>query len=104
MSSTPSHAPIVAPDDADLQPPVPAAEIDASCRIPLMFLVVCAALWLVAASLLGMVAAIKFHAPNFLANCAWLTYGRIHPSHLNALIYGFGVQAGFAALLWLVCH
>ena len=51
-----------------------------------------------------MIASLKFHAPGFLADCPWFTYGRVHPAHLNALIYGFAVQAGLGAALWMVAH
>ncbi len=80
------------------------AEIDASCRLPLLVMFSSAAVWLVVASLLGMVATLKFHSPNLLADCPCFTYGRVHPASLNALIYGFGVQAGLGVLLWLICQ
>jgi cytochrome c oxidase cbb3-type subunit I len=89
---------------ANAPAPVSAAEIDASCRGPLLLLFVCAALWLLTASVLGMVATLKFHSPDFLANCAWFTYGRVHPANLDALVYGFAAQAGLGVLLWLLCH
>jgi cytochrome c oxidase cbb3-type subunit I len=89
---------------AAVLPPASAAEIDASCRAPLLLSFVCAALWLLTASALGLVATLKFHSPNFLANCAWLTYGRVHPAALDSLVYGFAPQAGLGVLLWLVCH
>lgn len=85
-------------------PPVSSAEIDASCRVPLLVLFGSAIVWLLVASVLGMIATLKFHQPSFLADCPWLTYGRVHPAHLNAAIYGFGIQAGLAALLWMICQ
>jgi cytochrome c oxidase cbb3-type subunit 1 len=54
-------------------------EIDRSCCVPLLALFGGAALWLVVGSVFGLIASIKFHAPDFLANCAWLTYGRLQP-------------------------
>jgi len=90
--------------DTATPPPASAAEIDASCRAPLLLLFVCAALWLLTASGFGLVATLKFHSPDFLANCAWFTYGRVHPASLDALVYGFAAQAGLGVLLWLVCH
>ncbi len=69
-----------------------------------MLLFLGAAVWLVIASVLGMVATLKFHSPNLLADCAWLTYGRVHPAATNALLYGFGVPAGLGVLIWLTCH
>jgi cytochrome c oxidase cbb3-type subunit 1 len=104
MSAISSTAQPVAEGDAAALPPIAAAEIDASCRAPLMLLFVSAALWLLAGSVLGLVATLKFHSPGFLADCAWLTYGRVHPAHLNALVYGFAAQAGLGVMLWLLCH
>ncbi len=60
-----------------------------------------AAFWILAGSVLGLLASIKFHSPNFLADRSWLTYGRVHPAGLNALVYGFGVPAGIGVVLWL---
>ena len=86
------------------EPPATDAEIDSSCRAPLLFLFVSAAAWLLIGSLFAIVATLKFHSPNLLADCPFLTYGRVHPAHLNAWIYGFGAQAGLGVMLWLCCH
>src|SRR5712692_7160522 len=55
--------------------PVPVAEIDASLR-----------------------------GPGFLNGSAWMTYGRINPAAMNALLYGFASQAGLGVALWLLCR
>lgn len=99
MSAISSPAPAEA-----AAPTATSAEIDASCRAPLLLLFVSAALWLPAASGFGLVATLKFHSPDFLADCAWLTYGRVHPAALDSFVYGFAAQAGLGVLLWLVCH
>src|SRR5258706_7101648 len=80
------------------------AEIDISCRAPLLLLFISGAAWLVFGSCLGLIASLKFHLPSFLANCAWLTYGRVHPAALNALVYGGGPRCGLGAFCWLVFH
>jgi cytochrome c oxidase cbb3-type subunit 1 len=80
------------------------AEIDASCRVPLFTLFVSATVWLVIASVFGLIASLKFHSPNFLSGCAWLTYGRVHPVATNALLYGFAVQAGLGVALWVIAR
>ena len=85
-------------------PAVSPLEIDASCRAPLLFMFASAAVWLVMASVLGFIASLKFHAPNLLAGSPWLTYGRIHPAALNALVYGFAIPAGLGVGLWLLSH
>src|SRR5438034_7058519 len=85
-------------------PPITAAEIDASCRLPLLVLFVSAAVWLVIGSAFALVASIKFHSPDFLADCSYLTYGRVRPASTNAMLYGFCLQAGLSVVLWMVAR
>ena len=80
------------------------AEIDVSCRLPLMVLFISAAIWLVMASVFGLIASLKFHSPQFLAECPGLTYGRVRPAFTNSLLYGFCVQAGLGVALWLIAR
>src|SRR5689334_2862631 len=80
------------------------AEIDGSCRAPLFLMFLSSAIWLVVASAFGLLASLKFHSPNLLSDCAALTYGRVHPVATNALIYGFGVQAGLGVALWIIAR
>jgi cytochrome c oxidase cbb3-type subunit 1 len=68
----------------------------------LFVLFISAAVWLVIASVLGLIASIKFHSPDFLAGCSILTYGRVHPAAVNALLYGFAIQAGLGVALWIL--
>ena len=77
------------------------AEIDLSCRVPLLVLFLAAGAWLLLGSSFALIASIKFHSPDFLADCAWLTYGRVRPAYLNAVLYGFCVQAGLGLALWM---
>jgi cytochrome c oxidase cbb3-type subunit I len=93
------------------EPPAPAsspalaaaaAPIDASCRIPLLVLLISAAIWAVVASALALISSIKFHSPNFLADPAWFTYGRVRPAFLDSFLYGFCVQAGLAVGVWIL--
>jgi cytochrome c oxidase cbb3-type subunit 1 len=76
-------------------------EICASCRLPLLVLFVSAAEWLAFASIFSLIASIKFHSPAFLADCSWLTYGRIVSAGNSSLLYGFCVQAGLGVALWI---
>ena len=79
----------------------PTGLVNASLRVPLLALFGGAAFWLVAGSVLAMIASIKFHAPGFLAACSWLTYGRVQPAADDALLYGFCIPAGLGVALWL---
>ena len=91
---------------AAARPPVEESspEIDASCRVPLLALFGGAALWLVIGSVLAMIASIKFHAPDFLADCPWLTYGRVQPAADDALLYGFCIPAALGVMLWILAR
>ena len=75
--------------------------IDSSCSDVLLPWYASAVGWLVAGSVLGVMASIKLHTPWFLADAEWLTFGRIRPAHLNTLIYGWASMSGVATLLWL---
>jgi cytochrome c oxidase cbb3-type subunit 1 len=87
-----------------LCPSLAPAAIDASCRLPLVVLFLSAAVWLVIASAFALIASIKFHAPGFLADTAWLTYGRVRPAALNCMLYGFCLPAGLGVALWLLAR
>src|SRR5258706_571291 len=104
MSATSSPSQSISIGGSSAAATVSSAEIDASCRAPVLLLFLSSAGWLLAASILGFIATLKFHSPALLADCAWFTYGRVHPGASNALIYGFAVQAGLGVLLWLTCH
>jgi cytochrome c oxidase cbb3-type subunit 1 len=69
-----------------------------------MFFLTSGAAWLAVSILLGIIASAKVHAPGLLSSCAWLTYGRVFPAHLNALVYGWGMQAAFAVIIWLMAR
>ena len=99
MNATSTPDPCCSPGDA-----VSANEISASARVPLFVLFVGAAVWLVIASLLGLIATLKFHSPNFLAGSEELTYGRVYPAANTAFLYGFAIQAGLGAALWLLAQ
>lgn len=80
------------------------AGIDRSLRHPVMFFLTSGAAWLAVSILLGIIASAKVHSPGLLSSCAWLTYGRVFPAHLNALVYGWGMQAAFAVIIWLMAR
>ena len=80
------------------------SEIDRSLRHPVMFFFTSGAAWLAVAIFLGIISSAKVHSPGFLDGCSWLTYGRVQPAHLNALIYGWGCQAAFGTLVWLMAR
>lgn len=77
-------------------------EIDRSMRVPALLFLISAILWLQAGTVLAMIASIKMHHPEFLANWEWLTFGRARSAHLNAMIYGWANNAIFAVGLWIM--
>ena len=79
-------------------------ETDGSCRAPVLLLFASSSAWLVIASVLELIASLKFHMPGLLAACPWSTYGRVQPAQLNALVYGFAAQAVLGVALWLVAR
>lgn len=89
---------------AEVRPVFSVAEIDASCRGPLLLLFVSGAIWLLISSILGLLASIKFHGPGFLAGAEWLTLGRVRPAAMNALVYGFAIQTFLGILTWIICR
>lgn len=91
-------APAHSPD----QPSV--TDIDASCRVPVVFMLGASLKWLVFALVLGAVASIKLHAPGFLSSYEFLTYGRVKPVLNNALMFGFAAQAGLAVSIWMLAR
>ena len=80
------------------------AGIDRSLRHPVMFFLTSGAAWLAVSMVLGIVASAKVHSPEFLAGWSWLTYGRVFPAHINALVYGWGFQAAFAVIIWMMAR
>jgi cytochrome c oxidase cbb3-type subunit 1 len=82
------------------------AAIDRSVKGPVLFLFANAAMWLLAATLMGLIASIKLVSPDFL-NKDWLwflNYGRLQPAHMAALVYGWAMQAGLGVAVWLLAR
>ena len=80
------------------------AEIDVSLRHPVMFFFTSGAAWLAVAILLGIISSAKVHSPGFLDGWSFLTYGRVQSAHISALVYGWGCQAAFGSLVWLMAR
>lgn len=109
MTAPSSSQPL--PGSSSAAAPVPAIpkpytplEIDMSCSGPLVLLFASAALWLGAGTLLSLIASIKLHSPGFLANVSSLTFGRVRPAGMDALLYGFASQAAIGIIIWLTCR
>ncbi|MES2996298.1 MAG: cbb3-type cytochrome c oxidase subunit I [Verrucomicrobiota bacterium] len=80
------------------------AAIDRSTRHPVMFFFTSGSAWLAVSIILGILPAIKMGYPEFLSAWGFLNYGRLFSAHMNALVYGWGMQAAFAAIIWLMAR
>jgi cytochrome c oxidase cbb3-type subunit 1 len=92
---------IAAPDPRLTSDLLTRIQIDRSCRQTVVWFYTGAVFWLLAGSLLALVASLKMHLPFFLDGAAWLTFGRVRPAHLNTMIFGWASMAGIGTLLWL---
>jgi cytochrome c oxidase cbb3-type subunit I len=102
LVSTPTLTEPAPASEAAVSPAPTPAVLDRSCRWPVLALFGTAAFWLAVGTILGVISAIKAHAPGFLAGAAWLTYGRVYPASLNALVYGFILPGGLGVGLWML--
>ncbi|HEX7046783.1 MAG TPA: cbb3-type cytochrome c oxidase subunit I [Gammaproteobacteria bacterium] len=75
---------------------------DTSSRTPVLAWLASAVAWLAIGSIYGLIASLKMHLPEFLADDAVLTFGRVRPMHLNAVAYGWASMAGVGIAIWLV--
>lgn len=80
------------------------ADIDRSVKGPVLFLFTNAAMWLLASTIMGLIASVKMFHPEFLnSNSLWfLNYARLQPAHMIALVYGWGMQSALGAAIWLI--
>ncbi|MGY1488158.1 cbb3-type cytochrome c oxidase subunit I [Methylobacillus pratensis] len=75
---------------------------DQSGRRPVLLGFLIAVIWLLAGTVLGDLSSFKFDRPDLLTGQAYLTFGRIRPAHLNAMVYGWASTAMFSVSLWLM--
>jgi cytochrome c oxidase cbb3-type subunit 1 len=77
-------------------------EADRSSACPVFVFIAFACLWLLVGSAAGLVSSIKLHAPDWLDQEAWLSFGRLRTVHLNAVIYGWSSNAALGVVLWVL--
>jgi len=80
------------------------ADIDRSLRHPVMFFFTSATAWLVVSLLLGIISSAKVHSPGFMDWCSFFNVGVTWQAHMSTLIYGWGAQAAFGAMIWLMAR
>ena len=79
-------------------------EIDRSMRGTVLLFYGAAIAWLLLGSLFALITSLKFNIPGFAADTAAMTFGRVRPAHLNAVIYGWAAQAAIGTGLWLMAR
>jgi cytochrome c oxidase cbb3-type subunit 1 len=75
---------------------------DRSSALPAFVLIGSAVVWLIVASLAGLLSSIKLHSPDFLTEYAWLTFGRLRTMHLNAVAYGWAPLGLLGLATWML--
>lgn len=60
------------------------------------------ALWMIVATLAGLIAAVELVAPDLLGNIAWLLFSRLRPMHVNLVLFGFVTPGLLGAVFYLV--
>ncbi len=78
--------------------------VDASCRLPVLYLLAGGLAWLFAGLGLALVAAVKLKWPGFLSQCEVLTYGRLEAASRTALVFGFASQMGLGLAFWILAR
>ena len=58
-------------------------------------------LWFPIFASFGFLLAIKFFFPQFMGEAAWDTFGRIRPSHVNGVLFGFVSSGLIGTMLWI---
>ncbi|MBI2487960.1 MAG: cbb3-type cytochrome c oxidase subunit I [Deltaproteobacteria bacterium] len=77
---------------------------DASASGPVIAFFTSAVFWLLIGTVFGLIASIKFNFPDWLGSIPALTFGRVRPAHLNAVIYGWASMAIAGCYVWLTAR
>lgn len=80
------------------------SEIDVSCRLPLLVLLISAAVWLVLGSIFAFLGSLIFHKPDLFSNSFTFSYGHLVSVRTTSFLYGAGIQLGLAFTIWLFCR
>src|SRR6185369_11567477 len=100
-TSTPSTLPTTVARSVEF-PAAERAAVDASARAPVLFFFGNAILWLFLATFLGLISSIQLYRPEFLADYAFLSYGRIWPAYTNVINFGWASLSGMGVAIWLL--
>ncbi len=89
----------IKPDETTIQVPEESefTEGDKIAKIWFLF----SALWFPFFATFGFLMAVKFFFPTFLSGSEWDTFGRIRPSHVNGVLFGFVSSGLLGAMFWI---
>jgi cytochrome c oxidase cbb3-type subunit 1 len=102
MSVRKAELPLVDTEDTRKRDETQRMQIDASSASPTVVFLASGIFWLLVGSVLGAVASVKFHVPEWLGASAPFTFGRIRPVHLNMVAYGWVSMGGAGIVTWLM--
>ncbi len=77
---------------------------DSSVSKPVILFFTTSIIWLLLGTVFGVIASLKFNYPEFLGSVPELTFGRMRPAHLNAVIYGWASLALAGCYIWLTAR
>lgn len=80
------------------------SQIDRSMRGASLFFLSFSVIWLMVGTAFAIISSVKLHHPSFLADSAWLTFGRTRSAHLNAVAFGWVNNAIYAVALWIMAR
>src|SRR5690242_17085415 len=80
------------------------AIIDASTRVPVLMFYASAMVWLLIGTLLPIFTTFKLHAPVWLSDYSFLTWGRLRPVQMDVMIYGWASMVGMGTAIWLMAR
>jgi len=89
-------------DQQSRQEVITRLRVDQSSSLVVGVCLTLSVIWLVLASLAGLIASFKLHLPDWWVAQEWVTFGRIRPIHLNLVAYGWCSMAGIGVALWLI--
>jgi cytochrome c oxidase cbb3-type subunit 1 len=79
-------------------------EVDSSLKSVVVVWVASAGFWLFLGTLFAMLASHKLTTPEFLGSTDWLTFGRVRPSHLMNMAYGWLSTISVPVALWMLAR
>lgn len=77
---------------------------DQSVRGPVLAFFASSVVWLLIGTIFGLIASLKFNFPDWLGSYPALTFGRIRPTHLNIVIFGWASMALAGCYIWLTAR